>query len=110
MSDLAKVAAEHSYHPLVKACRCTMGRVAPVHLEREAWAEHLAQAYQEARTIRTVEALQALPDGSVIREEKHGDVLVRSGQRWGSGTDEHGWTPGSVLLPALLLWTPGDET
>jgi hypothetical protein len=72
--------------------------------------EHVAAAYREARTVRTVEELDVLPECPLVRSDDR--------QTWecgGSGFDclsENGsaglYPTEEVRLPALVLWMPGD--
>lgn len=71
-------------------------------------AEHVAAAWRDACTIRTVEELDALPFGAVVRTEC-GSITDR--YRDEDGTLEW-WVDGSPDagvgedLPALLIWHP----
>ncbi|MEJ9078569.1 hypothetical protein WKY82_09125 [Gordonia malaquae] len=69
-------------------------------------AAHVADAWREARTVRTDEEL---PYGTVIRDS-HGYVLQNTSGHPGNPS---WWGPGDDMsslpeLPALILWTPED--
>jgi hypothetical protein len=80
-------------------------------------AQHQAEMWREACTISTLEQLDELPIGSVVRttEER---VAVKTGERWGNQSGHGSWW--SVAdedefdlssdelddLPALLLFHP----
>jgi hypothetical protein len=64
---------------------------------------HVAEAYQEARTIRTPDEADELAIGAAINDQGLAAVKVESGSfRYTTG--EY-WEPG---LPVLVVWTPRD--
>lgn len=77
-------------------------------------AEHQAAVWREVCMIRTVEQLDALPEGSVIRSGR--SVLERGSSRGrGLGPVESRWygigwelsvDADDIELPALLVWHP----
>jgi hypothetical protein len=71
-------------------------------------AAHVAQAIREERTVRTVEELDALPMETMIRDNEGDPWLRRADAGW-----ECHFNLARVgiadYLPALVLWTPGDE-
>lgn len=120
MKTIAEVIAEHRPYPQANGVYCDGCRLARI----EPWlfdssedhAAHVAQAIREARTVRTVEELDALPFLTVIREQMRpapsGSRYGAAWEKWRSGE----WmaasphvNDGSPFLPALVLWTPGDE-
>lgn len=77
----------------------TLAEVAAIHVrcdssERidndEELGQHIADEWRDACTIRTVEQLDALPIGSVVRttEER---VAVKTGERWGNQSGYGSW-------------------
>lgn len=63
-----------------------------------------------ARIVATVDELDELPIGSVILTSNHGGAHERFTQGW-AGAGDHIIRPSAHLetvLPARLLWTPGD--
>lgn len=68
---------------------------------------------QQACTIRTVEQLDALPEGAVIRAEGVAfESVERPGQQANAWVAVHGpyrCTADEVPLPALLIWHSGWE-
>ena len=110
MKTLTEVLAEHRYDHLGYVCGC--GVECGIKCDNLTYAAHVAAAYREARTIRTREALNALPhdptqcEGAVVKDAR-GDIFERSDTGWGEpGAD--GVYPDPVVLPAFVLWTPGD--
>lgn len=95
---IAEVIAEHRSVGDEHECHCGW--------RGEYWADHVAQAIREERTVRTAEELDALGD-AVIR-----DVL---GDVWEHGADgkwhwgDHAVPSEELFLRARVLWTPGDE-
>lgn len=81
-------------------------------------AAHVAATWREARTVRTVEELEALPFGAVIREavvENHratGADWNRVWEKWHEGKwvcpGDHTEGTQTPALPAVILWTPED--
>lgn len=77
---------------------------------------HVAASWQEARTVRTVEELDALPFLTLIREvyapspsgNDYGGVYERRVTEWEciAGVFHEEQIP--IHLPALILWTPED--
>lgn len=69
-------------------------------------AAQLAKAAEEhyRPRIETVEALNALPDGTFVRSA-YGEIMEH---RRGKGWWRYGADPGLPLeLPAVVLWSPG---
>lgn len=62
-------------------------------------------AWREACAIRTVEQLDALPEGSVVRDAE-GDVAVKGFAMWFLPGVDDGFAEIDLALPALLLWNP----
>lgn len=75
--------------------------------------QHRADMWREARTVRTVEQLDALPKRSVIRSSV-GDYWERLSRSTWDCLSENGEGPTSpstgIPLPALVLWTPEAAT
>ncbi|MDH6199224.1 hypothetical protein M2272_005892 [Mycobacterium frederiksbergense] len=75
-----------------------------------AHADHVAAEWVKARTVETVEQLDALPEGAVIHvphKVTASSVEHRHGRWWPSrstGPYHHGFR--DELLPARLLWHP----
>lgn len=75
-------------------------------------AEVVRQQAEDARTLCTVEELNALPDRSVILDDDYevlqaGGEHVTAGRAWfGVGVVAFS---DQVLLPATVLWTPPDD-
>lgn len=68
------------------------------------------QKLREAAIIRTVEQLDALPDGSIVRDAD-GEAWKRDGsceigEAWFRAGGECDYPADRVPLPALVLWTP----
>lgn len=79
--------------------------------ERERVSADAVAAWREACTIRTLDQLDALPVGSVIRWDRGpgcaAQVIERSGGRdWFAPGDDCSEPHGPHMLPALLLWHP----
>lgn len=82
-----------------------------------AWAEHATDVWRKACAIRTIEQLDALPVGAVVRTDE-GRVAVKTeevrrrpdrSRSWWSVADEDEFDLSSDELddlPALLLWHP----
>lgn len=78
-------------------------------------AAHVAAALRESRTVRTVEQLDALPEGTLIA---HGGYVLRNRdfcgwwrqvQRLDGGLcDGYDVDQNHIALPALILWHPKD--
>lgn len=73
-------------------------------------ANHFAQTWSDARTVRTVEELDALDPGTAIASHR-GQRIYRKTR------DRDGWAPAGnrdtehaelIDLPAVILWTPED--
>ena len=86
--------------------------------DRLTYAAHVVAALRESRTVRTVEQLDALPDGTIILDDA-GDPLTRRGSRWWS-IDHHDedreveigqWSSLAVFTPGqcLILWNPDED-
>lgn len=88
----------------------------------ELHADHQAAVWREACTIRTVEQLDALPDGAVVRGAGEAYALALEGnvfERSECFADARsswmvvGWDipvgVSSIELPAVLLWYPAWE-
>lgn len=75
-------------------------------------SKHVTQAYREARTIRTVDELDALPEGSVVRLTKSQSWIYqrRDEGLWFTPEFKTGTPSKYFPFPLDLLWTPGDET
>jgi hypothetical protein len=75
-----------------------------------AHAEHVAAEWVKARTIETVEQLDALPDHSIIRcaggAAWHKQELYSQGEPWWCAGSEIESPPTAVQLPARLLYDP----
>jgi hypothetical protein len=65
--------------------------------------QHVAAAWREACTIRTLAQLDALPTQSAVRTA-YGEILERAAGGWTAG-DDVVW-PAVKWLPALLVWNP----
>jgi len=57
-----------------------------------------------ARKIETVEELDALPEGSIVRDS-WGITLTKDYESWYRTLADD---PDEVELPAIVLWEPGD--
>ncbi|WFN94145.1 MULTISPECIES: hypothetical protein [Gordonia] len=70
----------------------------------EEHAEHVADTWREARTVQTVEELDALPVGTILRCG-YGRVWEKlAGHRRFSGME----VGKDLGVPALVVWTPED--
>lgn len=77
-------------------------------------AAHVAATWREARTVRAVEELDALPFLTIIREVygqspsgyDYGGVHERRTSGWECIAGVLRDTPNPIRLPALILWTP----
>lgn len=73
---------------------------------------HQADAWREACTIRTVEELEALPDGATVRGanghafEKSSESWTFDDRRWGEAGNSSPDRSEDIKLPALLIWHP----
>lgn len=70
---------------------------------------HVAATWREARTVRTLDQIDALAGGTVIRDAC-GIVFQHDADEEWQG---YWWTPGddislSPCLPALVVWSPED--
>jgi len=111
---LAEVLLQHTLSGAEGILTCWCGER---FVEWDEHAAHFAEAWREVRMISTVEQLDALPIGSVVRttEER---VAVKTGERWGNQSGHGSWW--SVAdedefdlssdelddLPALLIFHP----
>jgi hypothetical protein len=69
---------------------------------------HVAEAWQEARTIRTDEELSQVPAGWIV-EARDGSITARFDQRYGVlFGDERPYKWSLFHAPALVVWTPRD--
>ena len=115
MSDrdvIAEVFREH---------RDRIGTDRPDCLTVEWWARRALAALREARTVRTVEELDALPHLAVVREIAAPAPVsgLDYGSVWERQYGEAGWkylsgtftapAHDSPRLPARVLYVPGDE-
>jgi len=75
------------------------------------WAEHVSAALREARTITTVEALDALPVWTVVRETAlAGCIWTKTTNDWAfGGMASDGFASGAMCLPARVLYLPGED-
>lgn len=102
---LAEVLADH--RPYGLDCKC--GR--PINSDAD-WAQHVAEVWREACTIRTAEQLDALPDHSIVRAGTNGHAYEKSmwgalfGRRWMEAGNASPERSEDIGLPALLLWHP----
>lgn len=70
-------------------------------------ADDLIGVWREACTIRTVEQLDALPEGAVVRRFGFTpQVFERASDLWLVPGNDSPDYPGEHMLPALLLWHP----
>lgn len=84
----------------------------------ELHAAHVAATWREARTVRTVEELDALPFLTIIREVygpspsgyDYGGVHERRTSGWECIAGVLRDTPNPIRLPALVVWMPEDES
>lgn len=73
----------------------------------ELHATHVAATWCEARTVRTVEELEALPALTIIREGIGSDGLTKAPSGvWRCDDDLTPFMASSITLPALIVWTP----
>lgn len=117
--SLAEVLAEHVWRGGILGCQCGWDwpeertyacgedeRITAAHIA------HVADAWQEACTIRTAEQLESLPVGAAVLDLEVADVFhavsrpapqvpawVQPGHAYRAMADE-------VPLPALLIWQP----
>lgn len=66
--------------------------------------EIIAAGFHRNRTIETEEELEALPDGSIVRDS-WGITLTKDYESWYRTLADD---PDEVELPATVLWEPGD--
>lgn len=64
------------------------------------------QGCRKSRTITTVEELDALPDGIIL---KCGGVTYEHHDGWFHGVDGSNVTAELISLPAAILWEPEAE-
>ena len=73
------------------------------------WAAHVAAEIEKALTVRTVEELDALPQGALI---EHQGAVYRN-RKFINLWQEVDWQrldhDAAALLPARILWLPTDE-
>lgn len=75
------------------------------------WRNHIESVWREARTIRTVDQLEALPDRSVVYEKRRDVAWMKDGR---ASIDRPWWCTGSeieepsaeIVLPVLLIHHP----
>lgn len=118
MKTIAEVIAEHDMPVYECVCGWRATSAAGYANAVVDHAAHVAQAIREARTVRTIEELDALPGGSLIQDSDD-EYLIATGKRARNKGHEPIWRfmEGDpidaetmlVLLPARVLWTPGDE-
>lgn len=72
--------------------------------------EIIAAGFHRDRTVTTAEELKALAPGAVILDRLGDSALIGSGPRWEDGVwSAMGFEPlEHILLPAIVLWEPGD--
>ena len=110
--NLPEVLAQH--RPYGLDCSCYR----PIN-SNDDWSRHANEAWREACTIRTVEQLDALPEGAIVRD-RGGRVFEQTTNwrcagkgftAWWSETGEEGEASSDELndLPALLIWNPNWE-
>lgn len=88
---------------------CSCGQGFKSWIEDE-WSEHVAEAYREARTIRTEEQLREVGRfvGATVRDA--GRYVLEKLDSSDYGWHETGeWHPHRPQLPALVVWTLRDE-
>lgn len=111
--SMRDVAAQHRWSMIKHGCLCDDERT------YGEWPAHFAAAWREVCTIRTVEQLDALPEGAIIRD-RGGRVFEQTTNwrcagkgftAWWSETGEEGEASSDELddLPALLIWSPDWE-
>lgn len=61
--------------------------------------------YSRPRAVETIEELDALPEGSVVRH-KHYGVMAKCGEDWHRPGDELGLSSYSLHPDATVLWVP----
>ena len=113
MKTLTDIIAQHASIDGMD-CKCGWRPTAEfVKAAREQWAAHVAAAYREARTIRIREQLDTLPIVAVIRDDDGDEMRCdRIGNRlawWIFGSEDWLRTNG-IMLPALVLWRPEDDS
>lgn len=113
MITLAQHLAAHHYRTYHRDCTCGE-RWHALHENYDTriaqHAAHVAATWTQARTIATIDQLDALPVGTVVRDHET-DIMV-SGP---TGEGESAWwydgdpyRANEVDLPALVVWTPAD--
>ena len=114
MSDfpsLAELLAQHGFLSTMNICACQHGLNGNFGLMNpDQWRAHVAAAWREACTIRTVEQLDALPAGAIVRSR--GEVAYERARTPGSdwyGTNLATVTGSDIGLPALCIWHPSWE-
>ena len=77
----------------------------PNYIFLESAERKVVESEASNRALETVEQVEALPAGSVIRS-RYGEVLIRSEYRddWYAPGDEMSTSTKFIDLPALLLW------
>lgn len=116
MTITQTIAAHERVKGIPRAALCSCGWESPVRGKqhpREAHADHVVDMLRQARTITTIDQLDALPVETVVRElSRDGFVLEKY---WDQVWDEARWLyPGDddpqpfPSLPALVLWRPED--
>lgn len=117
MSDCDIIAAHFAAHgvddvfPLGYVCTCgERVHVRTGDLMWQARDAHVAQTWEQSRTITTRAQLDALPVGTVVRDHE-ADIMVygptgEGESSWWYDGDPH--RANEVDLPALVVWTPAD--
>lgn len=78
------------------------------------WRAHVSATWREARTVRTVDALDALPAGTVVQEPDADHTWIRHGECWHCSCDGTGvpWSTETLWVdrcdPLIVLWVPED--
>ena len=75
----------------------------------DAEAKRIAAEIEKARTVRTVEELDALPAGAVVLEGEPVETVLRKHDSGGWIAIGIGQIWKGVALPARVLWLPTDE-
>ena len=117
--NLADIIAAHRFverSSISQPSRCYCGWVGDqtiIRLGRDVWVEwaaHVAAEIEKALTVRTVEELDALPQGALI---EHQGAVYRN-RKFINLWQEVDWQrldhDAAALLPARILWLPTDET
>lgn len=104
--DLAEVLAAHRPNLISSvwdACQC--GWVPS--LDGHTLTAHQAQAWRDACTITTVEDLDRVPSGAIVRSSA-GSIACRFDGRNGVVFgDDRPFPWHRLAFPAILLWSPG---